>query len=322
MRIIRPNAGFIIPEKRFVDVGMPAANLTMRGRYRLTVRDRHGDAKRGTDWFPNIILNSGLNRWGSGGVISGAAIGTGSSTPDATQTGLDAQSTWTTTAGTGHNTVSASGVSPYFNSRIHVYRTALGALNGNYSEVGVGWATGQMFSRALILDGLGNPTTISVASDEQLDIEYELQVFPPLTDVVGTITIAGMGDVDIVGRAANVNATSTSQGWGVLSSVAPSLIASGSLAMNAALSVVTALPSGQVGAATSATTDAYSPGSLQRTGFVSYGTTGGNPAGGVNLSLAAWNGFSCFQYSYSPTIPKNSTKTLVLNYRVSWARRP
>lgn len=321
MRIVRPNAGFIIPEKRFVDAGVPAGLLTMIGRYRLTVLDEHGNKKRGTNWFSNLILDSGLNRWGTGGVVTGAAIGTGSAAPDVTQTQLQSLAAWTTTTGTGHsNLATVAGASPYNNSRFHVYRTALGALNGTYSEVGAGWGSANMFSRALILNDLGTPTTINVASDEQLDIEYELQVFPPLSDILSTITIVGVGDIGVTGRASLVN---SSLHWNVKTQAAPDLSPPGDNYVTSGLiGAITGGPSGSTGASTGVATQAYSNNSLQRTGTVTFGLTGGNAAGGIRSSVASWNSFARFQYEYDTLIPKDSTKTLVLHYSVGWARRP
>ena len=136
---------------------------------------RQGVEIERTPWFDNIILDSGLNRWGTAASIAGAAIGTGTATPASTDTGLQSESHYTTTGGTGGGST-ALGSSPYNNTVTYVYRTTLGSLNGNYTEVGVGWATGQMFSRALILDGGGSPTTISVTSAQQLDIVYQLSI--------------------------------------------------------------------------------------------------------------------------------------------------
>jgi len=318
--IIRPNAGFIIPTRRFVDVGMPTSKVCAAGRYQLVKHERGIELER-TPWFDNIILNQGLERWGTNFIIAGAAIGTGTSTPDVTQNGLDTQTHFTTTTGTGDGLISALGSSPYNNTRTFVFRTTLGALNGNYTEVGVGWASGaNMFSRALILDGGGSPTSIAVNSAQQLDIVYQLSVFPPLIDIgPDVVTISGV-DYDVTGRASSVNDTSR---WPVPNNaITFGYNGQTAFAASETIGAITAGPtgggSGTVGTQTS---DAYVGSSLQRTGYESYSLVQGNESGGIKVTRAGW-AFGVFQYLFDPVIPKDGTKTLVLNYSINWARRP
>jgi hypothetical protein len=317
--IIRPYPGFIIPTRRFVDVGMPRSRVTCKGRYMLRVIDAAtGGVVRETPWFDNIILDAGLNRWGTGNIITGAAIGTGTSTPAATDTGLQSQTVFTTTEGTGAGIV--AGVSPNFNNtRTFVYRTALGALNGNFTEVGVGWGSGTMFSRALILDGGGNPTSIAVTSAQQLDIFYQLSIYPPLTDWTDTVTISGV-DYDVTGRGCLVS--NQNNVW-VVSVGAISLTTVGggnNLVSNGAIGAITSTPAGSSGNISSLTSSTYSNNSMAREGNYTVTLTNGNLAGGIVSSMAGWT-LGAFQYQFDPAIPKNNTRTLVLNYRISWARR-
>jgi hypothetical protein len=324
-RIIRPNPGFIIPSRRFIDVGMAPSRATLKGRYKLVVRDAWGGVRRQTDWFDNIILDTGLNRMGTGAPIAGAAIGTGTSTPVASQTGLDTQTTYTTTSGTGNGAQSALGSSPYNNTYTAVYRTALGALNGNYYEVGVGWASGSMFSRALILDGGGSPTFVSVASTEQLDIVYELSIYPPLVDTSNSVTISGV-TYTVTGRASSVNSTINAWSW------APTYAAGGAVgvwsisgvnnAYSGSIGAITALPAGTYTSnGSAAVVGSYSNNSLTRSARSTYGLTDGNVSGGIKSVMAFWK-MACFQYEFNPVLPKDATKTLTLDYSMTWARRP
>lgn len=237
------------------------------------------------------------------------------------------KSTYTTTSGTGSFVVSVLGASPHNNTYTVVYRTALSALNGNYSEVGVGWASGSMFSHALILDGGGSPTSISVTSVQQLDIVYQLSVFPPLTDIGPTVvTISGV-DYTVTGRASNVNNTTVGSGsWN------PEQVTTGAIAGTTSFSGFASLYTGTLGAITASpsgttsgsdgipTSDAYSNNSLQRTAYVTYGLTSGNIS--IKSAKFWWGSLAAFQYEFDPVIPKTSTKTLVLNYSITWARRP
>lgn len=317
-RIIRPNGGHIILPRRFVDVEMPHSRVCASGRYQLIKRDAWGTEIERTPWFDNLILDSGLNHWGTAAVVTGAAIGTGVIAPVVTDTGLQTQSHWTTTTGTGAGV--SAGIAPnYNNTRTHVYRTTLGALNGNYTEVGMGWATGAMFSRALILDGGGAPTSIAVTSAQQLDIVYQLSIYPPVVDTGPTVvTISGV-DYNVTGRAAGVSSTSN---WNVGSYTYPTIVAGNSGVYSGALGAITSSPSGSSSGWGSVVNDAYANNSMTRTATLTAGLAFGNVPGGIMSVLPGWTNFALFQYGFSPVIPKDGTKTLALNFSFGWGRRP
>lgn len=321
--ILRPI--FNILRRRYLELEVPRFAVTAKGRFKVLKYKCHGDLRvlvHETPWFDNLILDSGLNRWGSGAIIAGAAIGTSTTPPAVGQTGLLAQTTYTTTTGTGHNVISAAGASPYNNTRTFVYRTAVGALNGNYTEVGVGWASGSMFSRALIVDGGGTPTSLAVAPDEQLDIVYQLSVYPPLTDIAPTVTLDGV-TYNVTGRACNVNAVSTTVqvAWDVEHNAAISL--TGGSVWSGGISAVTAsTPSGISPTGPSYSSAAYSSGSYTRNGTQTYSLTQGNVSGGFRSVTAGWGGSFGFQYEFDALVPKDGTKTMTLDFSVTWARRP
>lgn len=315
----------IILPRKFVDIEMPGA-VGMKGEFRLRVIRHDGTVRQDTDWFPNIILDSGLNRWGTGSIIDGAAVGTGTSTPTAAQVQLDTQTTFTTTTGTGNGVRTAQGSAPYFTTYTAVYRTAAGTLNGNYTEVGVGWGSNLLFSRALILNNVGVPTAISVSSTEQLDISYRLRTYPPAADVTSTTVIGGVS-YSVTGRAQNVTAIDSISGWGI-NNVAAITFSSGyssnslSCFFTGPIGAITAGPSGSSALLqASPSTAAYNNNSMQRVMTMTAALTVGNFAGGIRSVTAGWNGFA-FQYEFSPLIPKDSTKTLALTFSINWARKP
>jgi len=320
--IFRPNAGHIILPRRFLDVEPPSGKVGLSGEYNLRVIRGDGSVKSETGWFPNIILDAGLNRWGTSNIISGAAVGTGTSTPTAAQTGLDAQVTFTTTAAPG-GALTAQGSPPYYTSRTLVYRTTLGALTGQaLSEVGAGWLTGaNMFSRALILDSGGSPTTITVLATEQLDIIYRLRGYPPNVDTSSVHTI-GAVSYTVAGRAAQVTST-TGSGWPIPTDqvILNSPFGNNGAVFSGAFGAITSAPSGSQSPASGNTTNAYSNNSYQMTGFTTFSLSFGNVTGGAR-SFLYYGGFGAFQHDFGASIPKDDTKTLVLNTSVNWARRP
>lgn len=179
------------------------ASVGLSGRYRLEVRKAATkEIVRETDWFDNLITDQGLNRVGSdAGIINGCSIGTGTVAPAFTDTSLATFTAYTTTVPGGGQTSGNYGGPNYTGYRQWAYQFQPGSLNGNYSEVGMGWASNVLFSRALILDGLQAPTTITVLSDEYLTVYYELRMTPPAGDTTGSVTISGVGTMNYTRRA-------------------------------------------------------------------------------------------------------------------------
>lgn len=305
-----------------------APSIGLTGHFKMTV----GGGKRGRvvlAEFDNLILDAGLNRLGTGAIASHIQVGSGSSTPTVSQTALDAFVAQTSTVVTVDVATYVAGPPEYINI-IRVRRFAEGVAAGNLSEVGIGWtaAPGSLFSRALILDGLGSPTTITVLSDEFLDVEYTLRVYPPSVDRTGTITIAGV-DYNYTIRAAGTSLTSgiIGGGWvgqGIFSGFAFSerpVFYTG--AINA---LTTGTPSGSNTGITlsNGVLLPYSNNSYQRDTSISAGLTQGNLTGGFrSMTLATGgNGFVRFQIDFGASVPKDATRVFTASFRVAWARRP
>src|SRR5690606_4774599 len=66
-----------------------------------------------------------------------------------------------------------------------------GQAAGNLSEIGIQHTStsGPLWSRALILDGQGNPTTITVLPDDFLTCYYTLRIMIPKEDAVFHIDV-------------------------------------------------------------------------------------------------------------------------------------
>jgi len=151
--------------------------------YKASDFDANGQLKQNskpckeTDWFDNIVLDSGLRRLSAGDAAEFLAVGSGNSTPVVTQTGLDALLA-TTNVKSGFLSGRQLATSPIYTWMRSTYRFAVGAAKGNIAEVGLGWFAGtsnNMFNRALIRDINGNPVVITVLEDEILDVLVELR---------------------------------------------------------------------------------------------------------------------------------------------------
>lgn len=215
---------------------------------------------------------------------------------------------------------------PYYVARTRTYRFLAGVAAGNLAEVGVGWlSTGGLFSRALILDGLGNPTTITVLSDELLDVTYQFRQYAPSVDWAGNITLRSISH-DVVSRALAVNVAAASAGelgWSILGGGASAGQSSLSIttAYTGSIGSVTATaPSGTAMASTSVTAAAYSASSLHRDISVLFGNSDGNNASGIG-AIRARLGIGMYQFGFTPNIMKTSDDTLSLTFRHSWSRK-
>jgi hypothetical protein len=177
------------------------------GFYRLEVNKAESNLLvKDTGWFKNIITDRGLVEWyilpkfgsfdDSGDIASNCCVGTGNTTPATTDVQLAAylaSASSTTGGGTGGypgkasaGYVAAAGAEPAYWYARYTYQFGTGVAAGNLTEVGTypGGASysADLFSRALILDDMGNPTSITVLSDEILTVTWELRWYLDTTD--------------------------------------------------------------------------------------------------------------------------------------------
>ncbi len=145
-------------------------------RFKLIAHKGDGIPTKETDWNDNIVLDSGLSRMFTGVWIDRCCVGSGNSTPTATQTALDSFIASTTTS-IADSAATNSTTEPYYKMMRRTWRFNEGAAAGNISEVGMGWGDNALWNRALIRDTNGNPTTITVLSDEYLDIIAEIRFY-------------------------------------------------------------------------------------------------------------------------------------------------
>lgn len=277
--------------------------------------------------FRNLITNGGLDRMGDNAdYLIWCQVGSGSTAPSAGDSNLVSR-----VAGSNATQATLSGAqpsAPYFTWRRNTKRFATGVAAGNLAEVGMGWlSTGGLFSRALILDALGTPTTITILADESLDVTYELRAYPKVTDSTGTIAATGNigGSYDFIMRAAAVLNNNNLTGWnigqnGTDQGGGPTIGSTGRRVFDGDIGPITGTPSGNplsipVNAA------AYSAGSLERKFIVALGLNDGNLASGIR-STSVKIGIGVYQCQFTPAIPKTAGDEVNLTFKHSWARRP
>lgn len=293
----------------------PKFQPRVAGKFKITATRPDGSTRIVADWFDNLILDAGLNQIGSGGVMGYCHVGSGSTAPLVSNTGL--QTPVATTSVLQANEQGSQAEAPYFGWYRQTYRFGAGVAAGNLSEVGVGWDVGDaLFSRALIKDALGDPTTITVLADETLDVAYEIRAYPPLVDQAFTATVGGVLH-NCVMRASSVNDSS----WNL-----PYLPGLGSAygfdvsVYEGPLGTITQAPSGAYGGNVVVTLAGYANNSNKRAGEAVFPLDNGNIDGGIGAVRIATQFAGAFQISFSPKIDKTNVKVLRLNAEVSWAR--
>ena len=159
-------------------------NIGLEGLFRLqTFKKDSTEVVNDTGWFNNMILNTGLNQMiSTNDYLAYACVGTGANPVTATQTTLQ---TFLVNSAEGSSIGGGITGNPYYSFQRVRYQFPVGSAAGNLTEVGIrGGTTGNLFSRALIRDNLGNPTTFTVLGDEILQVTYELRCYPNQDDVV------------------------------------------------------------------------------------------------------------------------------------------
>jgi len=178
---------------------MNIARATVQGHYTVRVY-RRGLGLVQEREFPNLITNAGLDHLGTrawtgvspSSLIYWSHLGLGTAEPDPTDIALQAPvSGGVARHGSGVTIVNSAGPGNggtfYLEDppRVRIVRNIqctypAGAIVGNLSEVGVGPGTtstaGALFSRALILDSLGNPTTVTATAEDTVVVVYTLTI--------------------------------------------------------------------------------------------------------------------------------------------------
>lgn len=305
---------------------------------------RTGEVRQETDWFSNLIVNTGLDALGSPtgspSAFNGCVVGSGNTPPAGGDTLLESFVAGTNTLQTSSRVENLSSAPFYIASRL-TFRFGEGVAAGNLSEVGIAIGTGvpigstTLFSRALIVDGGGAPTTITVLSDEFLDVIWEMRSYLP-ADGVGTF------DLDILGVPTSHSYTirpgivSNSSIWNLPGSstgvsqnqrifeadgtTSGGTGGIGSRVSDGTISTITSNITGTVALMTvDGTRDAYVSGNYYVDLNFRYGLNFGN------MTFTAI-GFGCtavyFQMSISPAVAKTSTRIFDITLRISWANGP
>lgn len=273
--------------------------------------------------FRNLILDVGLDNLVQKSAVNCStycAVGTGNSTPVVSQTALDTELARTSRLVAASTSSGNSGSSPWYWYYIREWEFTPGEATGILAELGFS-DNSIFFSRALIKDGVGSPTTITVLSTEYLYVTYEIRHYPAdESDQTGTHTISSVGYAYTL-RPANIdNANSF---WEL-----DSLWPGGGTALcfeTDTLGVITDGPAGTGVDASAVENSTYSAGNFYLDTTFTWTPTVANFATGIGSVLfgGVFQSWCGWQVAYDTTkIPKDATKTLTVTYRQSWGRKP
>jgi len=318
-----------------MNIKLPSVKLG--GRFRL-VTSKDAECKqvvKDTGFFDNLITNTGMNRIGEVttnntrsrtnfyNLCGRFVVGSGSATPAFTDTALQ-------------NPVAFASSDPVLDNESSNYERGWyeitvrhqfgqGQAAGNLSEIGIQHTStsGPLWSRALILDGAGNPTTITVLPDDFLTCYYTLRIMIPKEDAVFNIDVDydedGIVPTVVTGRPLNANNSSISAGWGLqtaaISNRAYLQFYTGGLADPTA--------SNPLGSTAASSTNTFSTVPYVTNSFERYvtRTNGLNEHNGQDLRTARLNALmGSWQIEFDPPLQKNNTQTMQVTFGYSWAR--
>ena len=329
---------FFIQKYKYLETEM-RNRVTMEGFYNLKlVKADTGRLVRELS-FPNVICNSGFD--GLEG-FNRCYIGSGTNPPSITDTALGNATavTYVTTDGSSAFINTGVAVSPqapdYAYSECIVYPSFMaGVGTGNITEIGMGSDGGglipsSLWSRSLIVDGSGNPISITKLADEILHVTYTVRIYIDIADLQYDINITGSGTHTIVQRPAYIGT------WGFRvpaggNSDSSAVLPTAAVGPGAALGPITGAITGGTTAALPGigTANTYVPGSYSSSATKTIGIVDGNLTGGIAAFLRydPMTSFGSMDFAHrsaqmtvTPPIMKDNTKVLTLHSSFSWAR--
>lgn len=308
--------------------------LAFSGHFRIEVRDAETHRIKTVREFDNLITNNGLNAYGArrGWPLAACYIGRGTNAPSVDDTSLG-QPAGEALCERNYQTIAP--VAPDYVSGVVIsYRFNAGTVVGNFSEVGIGDAgSNVLWSRALILDQQGNPSTISVQENEYLDVYYTLYLHPPITETKAFVVDINGVSHNVSARLAKASENGIAVGdhpyrvyfdVGRLSSVNTDSTSLGSIT-ETVNGVQTDTSSGGYPYRPTGSINSYVENSFKCSTTFHFGLANDNYQNGISglefKTVDSYAGFLMyFQYLINPPIMKTNRQELDLTFEYSWGR--
>jgi len=312
--------------------------FSLAGRYRISAVSRCGVRRLLMDWTRNTILDGGLDMVAASSTwLDCVHVGTSGDAVDPAEQTTLIEPVAATANRVAANSAAAS-IPPYRGYSQITWRFAVGDVVGVIRELGVGPSTtlgSPLFSRTLVRDITGAPSSVRVLADEALEVQYELSVFAPEVDVIGTALIDGVGR----GFKARAMLASTPMHWapyraasyassgqGVRGIFTSSSAAS---AHSGAIGAATSSPAGSSAAASTVIPKAYVAGSHASSARFEWDFNAANYVDGIrSLSWrmssgtgSGGNSLGAFQLEFDEPIMKVDTIAFAMELGIAWGRK-
>lgn len=171
----------------------------VKGRFTLSVMGSNGKEKAKVE-CDNMVLDaliSNLNadsykgaQFPGANILYKVALGTGTTPPQPGDNTLESQVVESSFSGglnTSYSEIIPGETLKGVMRRAHSFNQ--GQINANLSEIGVIDSRGDLITRSLIKDDLGNPTTLTVTNQEQLILTYYLEFVDLPLKTTGSVNI-------------------------------------------------------------------------------------------------------------------------------------
>ena len=172
-----------VPKKEIIHRAMANTEIRVEGLWRAVLLDELDNIKLDTGWHKNQITDIGLVQMGATSTDNWrnyCHVGSGTSTPDPTDTALDTFMGSSNSRSGGAFTRQTA--DPWGIFEQQVYRFNAGNATGTIREAGISWntVTGSLFSRFLV-----TPAIVKNA-DQVLDIYWEFRMYRQGSDIINT----------------------------------------------------------------------------------------------------------------------------------------
>lgn len=296
-------------------------DVGFKARFGYKLLDKYQNVKLEGE-FDNALLDSFFNHLRSVAEPMQSAVlklGTGSTPVANNQTGLANVLTgvdWFTATNIVPNESFQDG-SLLKMSTVYSWLFPLGSVIANLSEVGVSFVGiiegNTTNTRALVVDNLGNPTTIPVTAEDQLLFTYTLYAQSSINDNVGSVN----GLINGVPSAFTVTTR-----WGLFSNLSSYVSSSMGLGNNAAvyngdLNPIGEYPGGTYDYSTFTTLSFNVSGGKEKT-FI-FSTDVANLAGGITVFTPAAV-FPVVKLHFNPAIEKTNARQFTITMRQTFSR--
>lgn len=297
-------------------------NLRFSGAYQVRVLRPDGSVRLETEFFDNLITNSGLDRLGGTYGNPYAYVTTGTTPPAETDTTFSGTLLGRYQLSIAVYTTQYASL-PNYAQVSYTVTFPTGAIVGAASELSIGDGTStsitRLFSRALIANSQGVPITITLTATDQLQIVYMLRQYIPDADTSFDLDVNGVTRTFTV-RPCEID--TTGYGW------APDLayevaIASGATytrAYSGGIGTRTASPSGTAYNVTSNAMTTYVAGTYRRGFYLIWLPSAGTFTAASFKIQSAYSCAGTWQLGVSPSIVKTNLQTLRIEGEYSWGR--